>query len=534
MMNSIQYHLQEGVSIADAVKKKHADILTPAALQFIVMLEREFGERRRTLLKKRQERQNEITIGKMPVFAKATEHIRTSYWKAAPIPYPLLDRRLELVGPPDTKTMVDALNSNANIFVADFEDTFSPTWENVIQGHSNIHDGIHGSLLYTDDDGKQHAIVQNTVTIMVRPRGWQSLEKHIQIEGRPVSASLFDFGLFVFHNTHELRSQGKGPYCYLPKIENHQEAKLWNDVFLVAQDELQVPHGTIKATVSIETLTAAFETQEILHELRDHCVGLQCNWWNYVSSFMKKVRHLGEYVVPDIARLSPMTNFLRSLSLLTIQTSHKRGVHALAGPTTVHPTTQDGSHNEALLIKIHVDKSREAEDGFDGTSVMHPAVLSTAKMAFDEVMTGPNQLYRKRDDVLVTEEDLLTMNRIEAHMQDYQTNIRSLLDYIAQWLSGKGYLIQRDIIMSATEAEIARTQLWEWKHINRHSRSEGPMLSDEMYKKTSGEELKRILSLEKRKEMIEHYSVAKSILDRLILDRNFTDFFSTQAYNHIE
>ncbi|MBI2428649.1 MAG: malate synthase A [Ignavibacteriales bacterium] len=533
MMSQIQYHLQEGVSISDAVKK-HPDLLTPAALRFIVTLEREFGERRRALLRRRQERQNELIIGKMPSFPKETEHIRTSYWKVAPIPYPLLDRRIELVGPPDTKTIVDALNSSANVFVADFEDTFSPTWENVVQGHSNIHDGIHGSLMYADNEGRQHAIVQNSVTLIVRPRGLQALEKHILVEGRPISASIFDFGLFVFHNTEELRAQGKGPYIYVAKIENQQEAKLWNDIFLMTQDELQVPHGTIKATVSIETLTAAFETQEIMYELRDHCVGLQCNWWNYVFSFMKKVRHLSEYVVPDVVRLSTMTNFLHSLSLLTIQTSHKRGVHALAGPTTLHPATVDGTHNEALMIKIHVDKSREAEEGFDGTWIMHPAILPISKMAFDEAMKGPNQLHRKRDDVIVTESDLLTVHRGEMNIQDFQSTIRSLLEYISSWISGKGMLIKNDTILTATEAEIARTQLWQWKHIVRPSRTEGTMLTDEMYKKSSGEELKRILSIEKRKEMIQQYTVSKSILDRLILDKSFSDFFSTLAYNHIE
>ncbi|MEW5798558.1 MAG: malate synthase A [Bacteroidota bacterium] len=534
MMNSIQYHLQEGVSIADAVKKKHADILTPAALQFIVKLEREFGERRRTLMKKRQDRQNEITIGKMPSFPKETEHIRTSYWKASPIPYPLLNRRIELVGPPDAKTLVDGMNSSANVFVADFEDTFSPIWENVVVGHSNIHDAIHGSLMYKDDEEQQHAIVQNDVTLIVRPRGWHAIEKHILVEGRPVSASLFDFGLFVFHNTQELRTQGKGPYVYLPKIENHEEAKLWNDVFLMAQDELQIPQGTIKATVSIETFTAAFEIHEILYALREHCVGLQCNWWNYVFSFMKKVRHLSEYVVPDIQRLSTMTNFLHSLSLLTIQASHKRGVHALAGPTTLHPVTLDGPHNEAMLIKIRVDKSREVEDGFDGTWIMHPAVLPITKMAFDEVLTEANQLHRKREDVTLNEDDLLTVRRVENSIQDYQSTIRTLMEYISLWLGGKGMLIKNDVIVTATEAEIARTQLWQWKHNVLRSRTELPVLTDEMYKKASGDELKKLLSVEKRKDMIDRYSVSKSILYRLTLDRSFTEFFSMQTYNHID
>lgn len=534
MMNSIQYHLQEGVSIADAVKKKHADILTPAALQFIVKLEREFGERRRALIRKRQDRQNEITIGKMPSFPKDTEHIRTSYWKASPIPYPLLDRRIELVGPPDAKMLVDGMNSGANVFVADFEDTFSPTWENVVQGHGNIHDAIHGSLMYTDDQERRHAIVQNTVTLIVRPRGWQAIEKHILIEGKPISASLFDFGLFVFHNTQELRTQGKGPYVYLAKIEGHQEAKLWNDVFLMAQDELQVPHGTIKATVSIETFTAAFETQEILYALREHCVGLQCNWWNYVFSFMKKVRHLSEYVMPDILRLSTTRNFLHSLSLITIQSSHKRGVHALAGPTTLHPATLDAPHNEAMMIKIRVDKTREAEDGFDGSWIMHPAALPITKVAFDEAMSGPNQLHRKREDVIITDDDLLTVHRGEVTVQDLQSSIRTLLEYICSWLSGKGMLIKNDIILTVTEAEIVRTQLWQWKHNVRPSRIEELMLSDDMYKKASGDELKKILSLEKRKEIIERYTISKSILDRLTLDRSFIEFFSTQAYNHIE
>lgn len=534
VMGSIQYHLQEGVSIAESAAKKHVDILSPAALQFIVMLEREFGERQRALLKKRQEHQSELTIGKMPNFSRATENIRTSYWKAAPLPYPLLDRRVEQVGPPDARTIVDGMNSNANVFIADFEDTFSPTWENVIQAHSNIHDAVHGSLLYIDDEGKQQPIVQNNVTLMVRPRGWHAIEKHIMLDSRPISASLFDFGLTVFHNTHELRSQGKGPYFYLPKVENRLEAKLWNDVFLMAQDELEVPHGTIKATVGIETFPAAFEIQEILFELREHCSGLHCHWWNYLFNFMMKVRHRQEYSLPSLSRLSPTTNFLHALSVLTIQTAHKRGVHALAGPTTQYPVTQDEPHNRALAIKIQADKAREVEEGFDGTWVLHPSALAPAKTAFDEVLNAPNQLHRKRDDVDVTEEDLLTVSRKEIEVEDLKNTVRTILEFFAGWLSGKGMMIQKDMVVTATEIEIARTQLWRWKHNTRTGRQESSVLSDDLYKKTVSEELKKLLSTERRKEIIPRLTTAKSILDRLVLDRNFTDFFSTIAYSYIE
>lgn len=533
-MNSLQYHLQEGVSIAEHAAQREADILSPRAVQFIVNLERAFGDRRRSLLKKRQLRQHDFTIGKMPVFSSDSEQIRSSYWKVSPVPYPLLDRRVECIGPPQRQFLVDSMNSAANVVVADFEDTFSPTWDNVLNGHSNIHDAVHGSLMYADDSAQPHAIVQNTVNLMVRPRGLHAEEKHIIVDGKSVSASIFDFALFVFHNTQELRNQGKGPYFYIPKIESHAEAKFWNDVIMMTEDELQLPRGTVKATVSIETLTAAFEMHEILYELREHCVGMQYNWKNFVFSFMKITRHMSEYYIPDPTRLSVSTNFIHSLSILAIQTGHKRGVPVIAGPASEHPSSGDGATHDAMMIKIRVDKSFEAEEGFDGSWVLDPAVVPAAKRAFDEFISGQNQLHRKRDDANITETDLLTVRRNDLQPQGLHQFVRPVLEYFAAWLGGSGILVKNDTVITAAEAEIMRMVVWNWKHTSKAGRSEGQTMSAETIKRTSGEVLRSLLSVETRKDLITRYITAKTIFDALALDLEFPEFFTVATYQHLE
>src|SRR5437879_3852212 len=405
MLNQTSY--AQGIEIHGPITPEYAEILTPEAMSFVATLARAFSSRREELLQHRTRRQAEIDTGKMPAFLPETAHIREGDWTVAPLPQDLQDRRVEITGPVERKMIINALNSGAKVFMADFEDSLSPTWEATIEGQLNLRDAINRTISFTGPEGKQYSLQEKTATLLVRPRGWHLPEKHVFIDGQQVSGGLFDFGLYLFHNAKALLAHGSGPYFYLPKMENHLEARLWNDVFVLAQQELGLPQGTIKATVLIETILAAFEMDEILYELREHSAGLNCGRWDYIFSAIKKFRNIPSFILPDRSQVTMTTHFMRSYSLLAIKTCHRRNVHAIGGMAAQIPIKNDPQANEEAMARVRADKQREANDGHDGTWVAHPGLVAVALEEFDKAMAGPNQIAKKREDVQVTVADLL-------------------------------------------------------------------------------------------------------------------------------
>lgn len=438
-------------------------VLSPEALKFLEALDAHFGLRRLELLQLRKERQSHIDSGVLPDLISETRVVRDGDWRVAEIPADLLDRRVEITGPVDRKMIINALNSGAKMFMADFEDATSPTWENLISGQANLMDYADNSLSYADPkNNKVYSLNQDTAVLMVRPRGWHLEEAHIQVGGRVISASLFDFGLYFFHNARKLVERGTGPYFYLPKLESHLEARLWNDVFVFAQDYIGLPLGTIKATVLIETLPAAFEMDEILFELKEHIVGLNCGRWDYIFSFIKTFRNRPDFLLPDRAQVVMGKDFLNAYSLLLIQTCHRRGAFAMGGMAAQIPVKNNERANEAAFAKVREDKEREALNGHDGTWVAHPALVSEARGVFDRIMPQSNQLDKLREDVCITQGDLLKIHegtRTEAGLRE---NIRVGVQYIEAWLSGRGAVPLYNLMEDAATAEISRAQIWQW------------------------------------------------------------------------
>ena len=413
-------------------------ILTPEARAFLLKLAAKFEPRRQELLAQRRAVQKEIDAGKLPDFLADTAGIREGAWRVAPIPQDLQDRRVEITGPVDRKMIINALNSGASVFMADFEDSNSPTWSNNIEGQNNLRDAVRGTIEYINPEGKRYELGSQTATLMVRPRGWHLDEKHFLAEGKPISASLFDFGLFFFHNAAALLKKGSGPYFYLPKMESHLEARLWNDVFCLAQDELQIPRGSIRATVLIETIFAAFEMEEILYELREHSAGLNCGRWDYIFSFIKKFRSHPDFVLPDRSEVTMEVHFLSSYVELLIQTCHRRGIHAMGGMAAQIPIRNDAAANEQALEKVRRDKLREVKAGHDGTWVAHPGLVPVAKAIFDEYMPEPNQISRQRVNHAVRAQDLLAVPKGEITEAGLRWNIDVGLQYLHSWLRGSG------------------------------------------------------------------------------------------------
>src|SRR5213594_1414743 len=403
-------HVKDRLELKGHHTPAQARVLTPEALQFVARLQEEFGPTRAALLHRRAVRQNEIDQDALPDFLPATAPVRAGPWQVAAAPADLQDRRVEITGPVERKMMINALNSGARVFMADFEDALSPTWDNVVQGQANLQDAVRRTLDYTSPDGRVYQLSERTATLMVRPRGWHLPERHVHFAGAPVSASLFDFGLHLFHNARTLVDRGSGPYFYLPKLESHLEARLWNDVFCFAQDALGLPRGTIRATVLIETILAAFEMEEILYELREHSAGLNAGRWDYIFSIIKKFRQRAEWVLPDRAQITMAVPFMRAYTDLLVKTCHQRGAHAMGGMAAFIPSRRDPEVNEIALTKVREDKLREAGDGFDGTWVAHPDLVPVATAVFDDVLgERPNQLDRQRDDVRVEAADLLNV-----------------------------------------------------------------------------------------------------------------------------
>jgi malate synthase len=456
---------KNGVVIRGAMKPDYEKVLTPDAIAFAVELEREFGAQRRHLLARRAEIQRRLDAGWKPDFLPETEAIRNGDWRVAPIPQDLQNRRVEITGPTDRKMVINALNSGANVFMADFEDANTPTWQNLIEGQLNLIDAVRRTITYVDPQtGRHYALDDKTAVLFVRPRGWHLPEAHLLVDGQPMSGALFDFALFFFHNAGELIARGTGPYFYLPKLESHLEARLWNNVFLHAQARLGLPKGTIRATVLIETILAAFEMDEILYELRDHSAGLNCGRWDYIYSFIKKFAGDSNCVLPDRGQVTMTTHFLRSYSLLLIKTCHRREIHAMGGMAAQIPIRGDSAANEAAMEKVRIDKQREASDGHDGTWVAHPGLVAIAKEIFDQEMPQANQIARKRQDVHVTALDLLAVPKGMITEAGLRQNLRVGIGYIEAWLRGIGCVPLYNLMEDAATAEISRAQIWQWVH----------------------------------------------------------------------
>jgi malate synthase len=519
------------VRIVGRMTPEFAQILTEPALDFVASLHREFSLRRKQLLERRAERQQAIDAGHFPDFLPETAHIRESEWRVAPTPPDLEDRRVEITGPVDRKMMINALNSGARVFMADFEDALSPTWENVVQGQINLRDAVRRTISFESPDGRVYRLADKTATLVVRPRGWHLVERHVLVDGEPISASLFDFGLYFFHNAHELLARNTGPYFYLPKLESHLEARLWNDVFNFAQDRLGIPRGTIRATVLIETIVAAFEMDEILWELRDHAAGLNAGRWDYIFSVIKKFRRHREFLLPDRAQVTMTVPFMRAYTELLVRTCHRREAHAIGGMAAFIPSRRDPQVNEIALAKVREDKEREAKDGFDGTWVAHPDLVPVALEVFDRVLgEQPHQKHRLREDVQVTARDLLDVRVPGGRITEggLRNNVSVALQYLDSWLRGQGAAAIFNLMEDTATAEISRAQLWQWR-FHRAELDDGRPVTAELYVQIRDEELTKLGG-----EGAGRLREAREILDRLVLDDEFTEFLTYLAYEYID
>ncbi len=533
MLNQVSY--AQGIEIRGPISDEFAEVLTPDAMNLVATLARTFRDRREELLQRRARRQAEIDAGKMPDFLPETAHIRESDWTVAPIPHDLQDRRVEITGPAERKMIINALNSGAKVFMADFEDSLSPTWEGTIQGQINLRDAINRTISFVGPEGKQYSLQEQTATLLVRPRGWHLPEKHVFIDGKQVSGGLFDFGLYLYHNAKTLMAKGTGPYFYLPKLENHLEARLWNDVFVLAQRELGIPQGTIKATVLIETILAAFEMDEILYELREHSSGLNCGRWDYIFSAIKKFRNIPSYILPDRSQVTMTTHFMRSYSLLAIKTCHRRNVHAIGGMAAQIPIKNDPEANEEAMARVRADKHREANDGHDGTWVAHPGLVAVAMEEFDKVMPEPNQIARKREDVHVTAADLLAVPEGTITEAGLRTNINVSLQYMESWLRGSGCVPINNLMEDAATVEISRSQIWQWINRPQGILTDGRKVTVELFRQMEAEELAKIkASLGEQEYATRKFDRAAEILDSIITDKNFVEFLTLPAYRYLD
>ncbi len=525
----------EGIEVSGSVTEASSQILTPEALSFLAALAREFESRRTELLARRQTIQGHIDDGKMPDFLPETAEIREGAWKIAPVPADLQDRRVEITGPVDRKMIINALNSGASAYMADFEDSHSPTWKATLQGQLNLCDAVRNTIDFVSPEGKKYSLGDKVATLIVRPRGWHLVEKHLLIDGQPVSASIFDFGLFFFHNAKNLMAKGSGPYFYLPKMESHLEARLWNDIFIRAQDMLDIPKSTIKATVLIETILAAFEMDEILYELKDHVAGLNCGRWDYIFSFIKRFKNIPAYIFPDRAQITMTRHCMRSYSQLAIKTCHRRGAHAIGGMAAQIPIKHDPEANTEALQRVREDKIREATDGHDGTWVAHPGLVQLAKQEFDAVMPAPNQIEKLRQDVRVTADDLLKLPAGTITEEGLRTNIDVGVQYMAEWLLGNGCVPIYNLMEDAATAEISRTQLWQWVHHPKGILTDGRKVTIELFRNLLHEEMQNIC-----KRVGDEcygdgkYNVAAQLFDDIISNKELDEFLTLRAYPHLE
>jgi len=522
-----------GVEIT-ATTSRQEEILTPDALKFVVDLERKFGPRRRELLAARVARQERLDAGERPDFLPETAEIRKAKWTVAPLPADLLDRRIEITGPVDRKMVINALNSGASTYMADFEDANTPTWSNLIEGHVNLKDAVRRTITYSDPStGKAYQLNPTTAVLIVRPRGWHLPEKHVLVDGQPMAGAFFDFGLFMWHNAKELLARGTGPYFYLPKMESHLEARLWNDIFLHTQDALGLKRGTIKGTVLIETILAAFEMDEFLYELREHSSGLNAGRWDYIFSFIKKFANDPNDILPDRGKVTMTTHFLSSYAKLLIKICHNREVHAMGGMSAYIPNKRDVELNKIAMDQVRADKEREATIGHDGTWVAHPGLVGLAKEVFDKYMPKPNQIDRKLEDFNATAADLLVVPKGDITEAGLRQNIAVGIGYMESWLRGIGCVPLFNLMEDAATAEISRAQLWQWVHYNAKL-SDGRPITRELVLKTIDEELTKMQqSAGEAQFRAGRYSDAASILRDLIQAPKFVDFLTLPAYDRL-
>ncbi len=524
----------EGMRLKAPLHKHYSEMLTLEALQFIAALQHNFNSRRKQLLAERAALQLKIDTGWEPGFMPETENIRQSEWLIAPVPEILKDRRVEITGPVDRKMIINALNSGANIFMADFEDSNAPSWNNTIEGQINLRDAINRTIGFRNpDNGKEYMLNEKTATMFVRPRGWHLDEKHIEVDGEPMSASLVDFGLYFFHNAKALVKNGAGPFFYLPKLESYKEARLWNDVFTFAQNYCGIPYGTIKATVLVETILASFQLNEILWELRDHSAGLNCGRWDYIFSFIKKFRNVPQHVFPDRAQVTMTVPFMRTYTQLVIQTCHRRGAHAIGGMAAQIPIKGNEKANEAALEKVKTDKLREVKDGHDGTWVAHPGLVPLAKEIFDEFMKTPNQLQIKREDFSCTEKELLQVPDGTITEEGLRHNINVGILYLESWLCGNGAAALYNLMEDAATAEICRTQVWQWVH-SKAKLDDGREINLHLYTELRDSEIENIKNEVGSKTYQQgKYVQAICIFNKLVVQDKWEDFLTLPAYDLI-
>ena len=523
--------LPAGIEITGRIEAEFAAILTPEALEFVARLARRFEPSRQSLLAKRAIRQKEFDCGALPDFLPETKAIRDGTWEVAPLPDDLLDRRVEITGPTDRKMVINALNCGASTFMADFEDANCPTWENMIGGQLNLRDAVRRTIAF-EQDGKRYKLNDKTAVLIPRPRGWHLDEKHLKIDGKPVSGAIFDFALYFFHNAKELLSRGSGPYFYLPKLESHLEARLWNEIFVFAQNDLGMPQGSIKCTVLIETIVAAFEMDEILYELRNHSAGLNIGRWDYIYSAIKKFRINKDFCLADRAEVTMTAPFLRAYALMLVKTCHKRNASAMGGMAAQIPIKNDPVANEAALAKVRADKLREVTDGCNGTWVAHPGLVPVAKAVFDEHMPRPNQIDRKRDDVNFVAKDLLDF-RPDSPITEagIRNNIQVGVQYIGSWLAGNGCVPIFNLMEDAATAEISRSQIWQWIRSPKGKLDDGRKVTKELFRELLADELEKMPSI----IGVEVFAAGKylqgaKIFEQITVSDDYVEFLTLPAY----
>ncbi len=525
-----------GVEITGRITPEFAQILTPEAIAFAVKLQRTFGARRDELMQLRDKRQAAFDAGKLPDFLPETAAVREGDWTCAPVGNDIADRRVEITGPVDRKMIINALNSGAQVFMADFEDANTPRWDNNIDGHINLRDAIRRRIDYVSPEGKAYKLNDKLATLFVRPRGWHLPEKHVKVDGMAISGGIFDFALYFFHNAKELVARGSGPYFYLPKLESHLEARLWNDIFVMAQDELGVPRGTIKATVLIETVVAAYEMDEILFELREHSAGLNCGRWDYIFSCIKKFRNNKDFCLADRALVTMTTHFLRSYAELCVKTCHRRNIHAMGGMAAQIPIKNDEKANADAFAKVKVDKEREATYGHDGTWVAHPGLVPVALEVFNRLMPTPNQIaLTKRDDVHVGAADLIRFTpETPITERGLRLNINVAIQYIGAWLAGQGAVPIYNLMEDAATAEISRSQVWQWIRSPKGVLHDGRKVTKPMVAAMIPEELASIRELLGAAYGDGKYDAAAKIFADLVNNDTFVDFLTLPAYELID
>lgn len=528
----------QGIEVRGRTTPRMDEVLTAEALRFVAELHRRFNPDREVLLRQRTERQALLDEGHLPDFLPESREIRAGNWRIDPVPADLQDRRVEITGPVDRKMMINALNSGARIFMADFEDSLSPTWENVVEGQANLIDAVRGRIEHRNPDGRVYRLKEQVAVLKVRPRGWHLTEKQILVDGQPISASMLDFGLYLFHNGRELLERGSGPYFYLAKLEGHREARLWNDLFTAGEQMLGLPRGSIKATVLIETILAAFEMDEILYELREHAAGLNAGRWDYIFSVIKKFRNRPEFTLPDRSQVGMTVPFMRAYTELLVQTCHRRGAHAIGGMAAFIPSRRDPQVNRTAIARVQEDKSREARDGFDGTWVAHPDLVPVAGPIFDQALGDrPNQLHVLRADVAVRAGDLLNFRIPRGVITEtgLRQNINVAIQYIESWLRGTGAAAIFNLMEDVATAEISRSQIWQWIRHGARLPDDGPQITPALIRLLAAEEMEQIAEAVGEEAFTNgRYWEAHALLEEMLFGDSFCEFLTIPAYRLLD